>query len=299
MRRQHSARILLTALLGGFAAPAADSAVFNSPPDPVPASLASGDVLNIGAGATTLRNFTADAGSLINVNGGTVESDNIIHADANVNSGLFRPFQVTGVVNLYYGMAGGSMAFRNELNVYGGTVGSASHLGPGAVLNLFDGLVRGSMNISDAEVNVFGGSMEVPTPALNANVNVYGGAYSNGALFGNSVMNISGGTLLDPDLALGAGSKANIYGSLFLLDNAPIQGLSFGNPVVISARDVVLSGTLLDGSSITLNLATGMPFSSVDPTAIVTVFLIPEVSTVTALLIGGVFIGAMRKTNRR
>ncbi|HEX2476414.1 MAG TPA: hypothetical protein VHK01_16800 [Lacipirellulaceae bacterium] len=84
MRRHQIARIFLTALLGSLTAPAADSAVFNSPPDPVPASLASGDVLNIGAGATTSRDFMADAGSRINVNGGTVESENTIHADANV-----------------------------------------------------------------------------------------------------------------------------------------------------------------------------------------------------------------------
>src|SRR5687767_5182519 len=140
MRRHQLACMFLIVLLGRSAAPAPGAAVINSPPDPVPASLASGDILNLGTGATTPTNFMADAGSLINVNGGTVESFNIIHADANVNSGLFRPFQVTGVVNLYGGMAGGSMAFRKELNVYGGTVGVASHLGPGAVLNLFDGL---------------------------------------------------------------------------------------------------------------------------------------------------------------
>ena len=299
MPRHQLACMFLTVLLARFAAPASGAAVINSPPDPVPASLASGDVLNLGAGATTSTNFMADAGSLINVNGGTVESFNFIHADANVYSGLFRPFQVTGVVNLYGGMAGGSMAFRKELNVYGGTVGIASHLAPGAVLNLFDGLVRGSMNISGAEVNIFGGRMDVHFPPLDATVNVYSGTFSGSSYFGNSVVNISGGTWVNPNIGLGTGSKANIYGSAFLVDGAPIPGLSFGNPVVISARNVVLSGTLLDGSSITLNLATGMPPSSVEPGATVTVFLVPEPSTVTALLIVGVFIGAMRKTNRR
>ncbi|HEX2477228.1 MAG TPA: hypothetical protein VHK01_20905, partial [Lacipirellulaceae bacterium] len=114
-----------------------------------------------------------------------------------------------------------------------------------------------------------------------------------------SELTISGGTLVNPNIGLGAGSKANIYGSAFLLDGAPIHGLSFGNPVVISARDVVLSGTLLDGSNITSNLSRGMPFSSVDPAATVTVFLIPEASTTTALLIAAVLIVASRKTDRR
>jgi hypothetical protein len=277
--------------------------VYNVPPDPAPNVLVAGDELNLGVGGAVPAfpaPFSAAAGSLINVNGGTVDTPYPVAATVNVNSGLFRPGMAKGAVNIYGGTAGGITIFENVVNVYGGSVGSSAGLGPDATLNLFNGLVGGGMNLQPgSEVNIFGGVMAAPFPPFEATINMYSGTFTGAAWFANSVFNISGGTLVDPNWEMHGSAIAIVTGTSFRLNGIPIPGLSVGSPINITSRNVVLTGTLLDGSSITANISNpGGPGGGVDASATITIILVPESESIVLLIVGGIAvagIGRMRQ----
>jgi len=270
--------------------------VYDAPPGAVPTSLLAGDVLNIGAGRSTTSSFTAATGSLINVVGGTVAlSAAPLNSDANVYSGFFQPAQVNGAVNVYGGTAD-SFTFGKLLNVFGGSVGSGSlfFMPANATLNLYGGSVGNNAHVDKDTVNILGGTMGLPFPPFDAKFNMSAGNFIGAAFFGASVFNLSGGILTNPNLNLQDTSKMNITGWSFLLNGAPIPGLSVNNPVVITSRNVVLTGTLVDGANFTGNITAPSPGAGVATTATITVFLVPEPST-----LGLIFISSFSTLVRR
>ena len=94
--------------------------------------------------------------------------------------------------------------------------------------------------------------------------NISGGAFpgtSGISLAGEGVANISGGSFTTAAQHIQAqeDTTINLFGSEFLVDGLAIPGLEYGVPLVITDRDVTLSGLLGDGSPFSIDL------KSVDP----------------------------------
>lgn len=126
------------------------------------------------------------------------------------------------VVNINGGSVGNYFAAFGDsvVSVRGGTVGMESRVDTGSVLNVSSGVVGAG---------------------LTAGV--------------DSVVNISGGSI-SRTFRAGAGSEVHLFGTEFFLDGVSLDNQAGSQTVVISARNVTLTGSLLDGSGFSFLLTT-------------------------------------------
>ena len=96
-------------------------------------------------------------------------------------------------------------------------------------------------------------------------------------------------------------STANLFGTDFVLDGAPLTDLVAGEAFIINERDVTLTGALFeDGSAFSFDLNQAFLNSSndqVDPSSTLTVTLtaVPEPSSI-AILLFGCGLAGLRRT---
>ena len=192
-----------------------------------------GLTLNVVDGGSLLSNFAA-VDITLNVQGGTLGSD--------IES-------ARSVVNISEGTVGSR--FRaysgSEVNISGGTVGDglldfglALGAGPGSVVNISGGIVRGLQAESGSIVNITGGTVET---GIQYAISSVGLAAESG-----SQVNISGGTVTGIGFIANEGSAVNITGTQFMLNGESLDALVQGKSVTITEPVETLTGILADGS---------------------------------------------------
>lgn len=212
---------------------------------------ASGQTTQVNLGSGGVVDFFARTGSGIelNVNGGTVGALFTVGSgsELNLNSGTIDIFGLEG---------------DGQVNINGGSLTSILLADAGSQVNInggdFDSYVDqgpAELNITDGNIGVGFGSML--TSSAGSTWNISGGTFTS-LLFGIAgTANISGGTLSGiEDFNLSDGGEINLVGSDFFLDGIALNDLTPGAPILISDRDVILSGLLSDGSRFDFDLST-------------------------------------------
>jgi len=244
--------------------------LINVPGDVAPSTIRSAQTLVIGAGGSGTSTFLAGWGSTLSLRtGGSVGTVSAIGARINNEGGAiasidaYRQSTVT--------MTGGTLTTNlsahdaSVVNFAGGTIGGSIFTDPGSVVNFMGGTVGNSA----AEFDVKG--------LVNTSGGVVIGGYR---VFNAGVANISGGKV-DYEFDAASGSHVNFYGTQFEINGAAIPGLSLGTPLVLTTRDKVLTGTLMDGTTFSIYLASTDDFGvdSFSPTGTLTLYLLaPKIS---------------------
>ena len=187
--------------------------------------------LNISGDATVSTASTATDGAVINASG---------------NCTLFgMDIEAGGTLNLTENATFGGSTIAGVVNMSGGTAGFSYTVQNGGVFNLMGGEIgTGQLTVED------GGTINHTGGNLGFNTDIESGG----------VLNISGGSfgasIAFVDLDVADGGTVNFTGTEFLIDGAPIAGLTPGTTVNITDRGV-LTGTLVDGSPVEFNLSNG------------------------------------------
>jgi hypothetical protein len=255
--------------------------IINAPGDPVPWGIRNGQVLNLGAGVgdfSEFGRFEAGEGSILNVVGGRrVGGVDAVGATVNVSDG-----QIEGQTRAYSGsrvfMSGGQINdivihAASVVDITGGEVSYDTYILDGGVLNVRSGARAGRLI----------------TAGPGSTFNFSGGSTRIMDLRPGSETNWSGGTIDSLVFAYGD-ATLNVFGTSFLLDGAPIAGLTAaGDSLVLTTRGgAVLTGFLADGSPFDLVLNAQSDFFQdlVDPAAILRLHLVPEQNVIGLLVVG-------------
>jgi len=149
------------------------------------------------------------------------------------------------------------------------------------------GSVGGFFQLINTQLEISGGQVESFGVFVGSTANITGGAVTRFPdIFSTGVVNISGGNVFS--VRVFDGGEVNFFGSEFFLDNQPID-LTLNETLVITDRNVTLTGILQDGSPIETSLNTSFGgFFSADPDgaaagATVTVTLVPELPPLVVL----------------
>ncbi|MGI9456230.1 MAG: hypothetical protein ACR2NU_06680 [Aeoliella sp.] len=118
-------------------------AVFYVPPDVAPDSIGAGDVLHLDVGGTLPKNFSATAGSTLNMRGGSIGDFSGSFGDVNISGGTVGSNFSAGDGSLV-AITGGSIGFS-----YSADQGSTTIIGGGEIAILFNA-------DAGAEVRLFG-----------------------------------------------------------------------------------------------------------------------------------------------
>ena len=219
-------------------------------------------VIDLIPGDTIGNNTVIADGTTVNVQGGTIGLGvDLSNGLLNIESG-----------NVALGANSISTGFTNSNNtvqVSGGNVGGFFQL------------------FNNTQLDVSGGQMESFGVFSGSTANITGGVVTRFPdIFSSGVVNISGGNVFS--VRVFAGGEVNFFGTEFFLDNQPID-LTLNQPIVITDRNVTLSGTLQDGSPIETSLNTTFGgFFSANPDgaaagATVTVTLVPDLPPLVVL----------------
>ena len=173
----------------------------------------------------------------------------------------------------------------SEVNVNGGTLSYSFRANSGSEVNISGGTVLDDFQASSGSVvNITGGTVGDFIPGIgtfalfSANsgsvVNIGGGTIGDAfTAAAGSEVNISGGSIGN-DFNARFGSTVSIEGSAFSIDGSPLNTLQVGQTMIITDREVTLSGVLADGEpfSFDLNVAEsfGLDFFSPDASLSVT-----------------------------
>ena len=238
--------------------------------------------LNLFNGGTIGSFFGAEAGSEVNIFGGSVGTN----FSAN-----------NSVLNISDGFLESVVAGGSTVDMSGGFIGNNFRV-LGSEVNISDGNIGGLLNVAfNSTVNISGGDVSALLVRANSEVNITGGNFGfnpNNSLppdtppfltaATNSTLNISGGTFEGNSLNANGGGEVNLLGTEFFVDGVRLESLQPDDPFLIADRDVTLSGTFLDGTPFDFFIGT----NDDDPTtSTVTVSIIPEPSGLAILLAGG------------
>jgi hypothetical protein len=281
-----------TSLLSTASALGAFSAVIDAPPDVIapdsnfsvdtqinlhPGTVAVlGDVLSLGSDSVPALNvelnvlggsqwaFQAWIGSQVHVNDGSVKTGNLAGGFGTMSGGQVERW---------------SLYAKSHLEMSGGVAGRIDVAGVAFDPdNAFVELTGGDVGILDATGDVV----------------IRGGEIDATFLRGGGSVELSGGVMSGAFEALAA-SRFNVRGSSFLIGGAEPVWPADGK-LVVTQRDVALTGTLLDGQPFHFEL-NSLPGNShyFSPEAVVTITLVPEPSALVLLAIGSVAIGCRRR----
>ncbi len=131
-----------------------------------------------------------------------------------------------------------------------------------------------------------GGTVGYNFEAVGASVDISGGSVgSDFDAFSGSIININGG-LIGTSFQAHSGSIVNLFGTEFLVDGVPVEGLAFGEPFLLTQRSGVLRGLFADGAAFAFSLTYGTNGgrSGFSPDALITLTVVPEPSS--AMLVG-------------
>ena len=206
------------------------------------------DLTNVMAGEVIDNSTVIPDGAVVNLNGGTIASGTVFSAGdfpsgftLNINDGVVG--LGVEINNAIINIAGGEVAlgandlsegvnnFNNTITVTGGEVGGFFQLRGSSTLELAGGTIESFGTLANATATVTGGAFTLVDN--NGELNIFGGDFNTFRTLGNSALN----------------STVNLFGTGFAIDGVPIEGLSLDSAFEIDVRDVVLSGTLSDGSA--------------------------------------------------
>lgn len=238
-----------------------NATTYVSPPDPIPSMLQNGDVLNV-VSIPQFAFIDAAVGSTINLSSG----------------GSVYDAHVRGTLNSY--VDSGGMSFGRidggTVNAWGGLL-FHPQLENGAHVNIDGGDV---LNITsrDSSIRLRSGSLGAGL-FLNTIVDVYAPLGPGEFRVGDSVFNIWGGPLTpEQGTDMVMTGELRLFVQSALLGGTMIPGLSTGATVVISQRDVKLTGLLSDGTQLDVTLSSNLTGGGYKFTAgsLVRVTLVPE-----------------------
>jgi len=293
-------------------------------------NLGVGQVLDLSSGGVYAADLTG-VGATVNFEGGEVISERadplfrFSESQINVRAGMTPAMTLfNSEVNIFGGQVGEiTSSLGSIVNVTGGT------------LRLHERAARSGIVIKDeSTMNISGGIVDfdsrVSYPGLLIQVelgsvlNISGGNFGGegsiseiteaGILVGvGGSVNISGGSFdfkfdgepvpFFPAMLMGSGnrlvategSQLNLIGTEFFLDGELLEDLNVEQPFIITERDIILSGTLLDGSQFSFDLSNPAFDISEAATLAVTLSAIPEPSSLALIL--SAFLGlCLRRT---
>lgn len=209
---------------------------------PVPLGIRQGQTLVVDSGAYVPEGFNAGWGSTVIVQPGGVMDHYQRFAGAKLK------------------VAGGSVGalisvlVGSTVDLTAGSIDSAAIIDTGGTINALGGTL-GSSVTDYGTLNVVGGQVGAGLQAWSGGVvNVRGGSVGNNIdVNSGATLNLYGGTVGE-DFDAASGSFVNLYGSQFLLNGAPIAGLTLNSPFLLTTRNATLTGTLLDGTPFSFNL---------------------------------------------
>lgn len=211
-----------TLTLNPVEAPTLDKLVYRVPTETAPTGLRSGQTLLLSEGGQVGDSFVADAGSLVQMSGGTIGWD-------------FRA--VGSLANLQGGEVGSVTALQGSVvNLSGASVGWVS-VDRGGIVNLSDGNTARVYVRNGGQLRVSGGQVEGGLSASGgSSVAISGGEIKNQIGAYGGVITVNGGTL---EGALTASeSTVVLAGGRF----GDLVGISRNSTVTIDAYDVRLNG---------------------------------------------------------
>lgn len=228
-----------------------------------------------------------DTDSTLNLYGG-----NYTYTGASVGSGADPIYALLSVrnagatVNIYNDVCLGNEVLDNTrayynvfmqgtLNMFGGTIrngvtakagyGGNIHLGTGAYLNMYDGLITGGQYVAGTTEKTNGGNIR-----SNGNISMYGGTISGGKavnrggnimMYINSTLHIEGNALITEGIAATGGNIGNYDGHVvsITMDGGTV---SKGTSTVTAAADTSYIGGgnfyIWSGADLTFNINGGL-----------------------------------------
>ena len=225
--------------------------------------------------------FQAQAGSIVNIEGGTVESlTPNAGSSININGGFVNDLVVGPGSDV--DITGGSFSFvtvfENDIDVTTDGGFDSFFADAGSTANIADGRFAISLSASNSVVNFSGGE-------LSSRLN--GGP--------GSTINVTGGRLSSfLEFNFFDDSTLNLVGSDFAIDDVPLVLATSGEAFEILDRDVTLSGVLSDGSNFRFDVAAG-DFPS--DARVRVALAVPEPSATSFLALGWCALLLRRKRN--
>ena len=228
-------------------------------------SVPDGAVINLNGGSiaddTDFTGANFPSGITLNVNSGTVGLDvDISNSEININGGsvaLLATDIVEGVNNIN----------NNTISITGGEVGSFFQVRGNSTLELSGGSLEGFGIIGRGATGVVtGGSFNICD--ISGPLDISGGDFNTFRVFN--------------------GGSVNLFGTHFEIDGVPIENSVPDQQFIVTQRNVILSGTLTDGSTFSNLLdpvTTGLNFDPefgellpgvASTSAIVSVTLVPK-----------------------
>ena len=253
-----------------------------------PATINDGAIVCMTSANATVEGFNMMfmPGSTLKMTAGVVSNGSTIAGVANVTGGRFTNFtNIEGTLNIS-GTATVSSASTARTGAVINASGNVEFFGmdfePGSTLNLTGNArlrntdIQGTVNMDDSAALGFttnvqnGGVLNINGSGVslgNTPLDIEDGGIlnqSSGNLGNNTdvesggVANISGGTRSNGNFAsrVASGGTVNLIGTAFAIGGTPVAGLMpDGMPVTITARSGTLTGTLVDGQSVSFNLS--------------------------------------------
>ena len=222
-------------------------------------------------GSNFILHESATAAVFDDTDGGvTIASGGQIRRQATINGGDFTasldfdPGSAGSIVN--GGTFGNNVDISDNVTINGGTFGtnldvgllsdtSPNNLNPTVDIN---GGTFGEVDADSGTVNIFGGTF------LGGSTGVALAANTRSDMDTQGTLNIHGGDIQGFIEGFG---DINLFGTAFAIDGTPIDGLS---SFTVIDGESVLTGTLEDGNTISLNLNRG--FNFIDAEGLETVF---------------------------
>lgn len=236
-----------------------------------------GGTLNLSGTGIIGTNVQATSGSTINMSGGQIDNELFLQSGSVLN----MTGGVIGEAELGFGV---EVNDGSVVNLSGGSIGQISDIEIGGILNMTGGTMQRGIDVFGV-ANVSGGDVlkwgDVESGGI---LNFSGGTLGFGFdVKSGGTINISGGVIDGTDFDVDSTGTVNLTGTAFFLD-----GIAIGSGTVAD-RDAILTGTLLDGSAISLDLASanasGVGYFHTDST--LTVSVIPEPGSLALLGLGG------------
>ena len=225
--------VIVTISVGGMR-PAFGQEVLNLPGDPAPASITAGTTVNVFEGGELPSRFVAEAGSIVNVLGGTigygftVNGANVYISDGSTSRWYINDGSIVEIVGGYVGEFDANAG--STVHISGGNIGWSSASKPGSSVTISGGTFRtyssgGATTITGGHFANFGAGQQTVIM---------------GGVFGGKVTSGTGGFVL--------------VGDDFRLDGIPIEGLTtIGSEVNVTVPlTSSLTGTLADGTPISM-----------------------------------------------
>ena len=256
----------------------AAAVTYNVPPDPLPAQLVSGDILNY-SGPFDVELPAPPAGAVVDVVDSHVLFDGVVRGDVNLTRSSARFFSAADAHITASGHNAGietARLDRSRIDLFDGA--SLAYVDGNDSEVFISGGQMGSLgNADDWMISMISGSInEAYDPIYystwtNTHVNVSGGAIGHLPLGRGSTLSLAGGEFdkelsgYDVGFAALPGSSVHLFVHSAQLNGATIPGLTPGATVPLDLDEVEgeLTGVLRDGSPFLFQLFAD--FDSQDP----------------------------------